>query len=78
MVERTLKHLDVPLGNGAVLRVGLFTGAKSDEGGDLLLAAGFPDRLSWPRIMAEGVNVPAASLPALREALDELQGAGHG
>ena len=58
--------LDVPLPAGRVLRLVL----HREEGGDdeLLIAAGHPSR-GWARIMAEGVNVPADSLPEVVEAI---------
>lgn len=67
----TLDTLDVPLGGGRVLRLALHR--EPDGRADLLIAAGFPDRTGWPRIMAEGVNVPADALPELREALESLE-----
>lgn len=74
MIQQALKYLDVPLGNGAVLRVGLATGDGCEEGGELLLCAGWADsdRLEWRRLMAEGVSIPALSLPELRDALAKL------
>lgn len=66
----TLDTLDVDLGGGRVLRLALHR--QPDGSAELLLAAGFPERVGWARLMAEGVNLPAESLPALRGALEAL------
>lgn len=58
--------LDVPLPAGRVLRLVLH---REEEGEDeLLIVAGHPSR-GWTRIMAEGVNVPAESLPEVVQAI---------
>lgn len=73
--QQTLRTIDVPLPGGCVLRVGLLTGTDDEDGGDaeLVLACGYPDRAGWSRLLASGLNVPASTLPALRDALTTLE-----
>ena len=66
----TLDTLDVPLPGGRVLRLALHR--EEDGTAELLIAAGFPDRTPWRRIMAEGVNLPGEALPELVGALEAL------
>lgn len=74
----TLDTLDVPLPGGRVLRLALHRVPDGDA--ELLIAAGFPERTPWHRLMAEGVNLPGEALPELMKALEALSGAGvdHG
>lgn len=68
----TLDMLDIPLPGGRMLRLALHRGPDGDA--ELLIAAGFPDRVGWNRIMAEGVNLPGEALPDLVRALEALGG----
>ena len=72
----TLDMLDIPLPGGRTLRLALHRGPDGDA--ELLIAAGYPDRIGWPRLMAEGVNLPASALPGLVSALEALGGMTHG
>ena len=67
----TLDTLDVSLPGGRVLRLALYRDAAGNA--ELLIAAGFPDRVGWNRIMAEGVNLPGEALPELVRALEALR-----
>jgi len=71
----TLDTLDVSLPGGRVLRLALYRDAAGNA--ELLIAAGFPDRVGWNRIMAEGVNLPGEALPDLVRALEALGGGEH-
>jgi|GEM_PF-2319672 len=72
----TLDTLDIPLPGGRTLRLAVHR--RPDGEAELLIAAGYPDRVGWPRLMAEGVNLPASALPELVAALEALGGATHG
>lgn len=68
----TLDTLDLPLPGGRVLRLALHR--EEDGTAELLIAAGFPGRTPWRRIMAEGVNLPGEALPELVGALEAIRG----
>jgi hypothetical protein len=68
---QTFRSIDVALPSGATLRVGLLS-TDGDKDGELVLACGWPARAGWTPLMAEGVNIPASALPALRDALAAL------
>lgn len=72
----TLDTLDLPLPGGRVLRLALHH--EDDGTTELLIAAGYPDRHSWRRLMAEGVNLPAEALPELVRALGTIERQGRG
>ena len=65
----TLRTLDLELPGGRLLRLALSFDADGHPE-DLVIACGFPGRRLLD--LSEGVNLPAGSLPALRDALAEL------
>lgn len=73
MTTRTveLACIDVGLPGGRTLRVGLHK--EPDGTAELVLAAGFPERDGWARLLAEAVNLPAEALPELVRALEALR-----
>jgi hypothetical protein len=67
----TLKRISLPLPGGRLLHVALVYDVDGNAE-DLVLAAGFPGS-SGLRELAEGLSVPASSLPALRDSLEQLE-----
>jgi hypothetical protein len=66
----TLHRMDVPLPGGRILRLALTLDADGTPE-DVVIAAGFPDGAAL-RDLAGGVALPASALPALRDALHDL------
>jgi len=50
----TLDMLDIPLPGGRTLRLALHRGPDGDA--ELLIAAGYPDRIGWPRVVLQGFS----------------------
>lgn len=75
-IRTILDTLDMPLPGGRILRLALHHGEDGEA--ELLIAAGFPERTGWPRLMAEAVNLPGEALPELMKALEALGSARTG
>jgi len=50
----TLDMLDIPLPGGRMLRLALHR--RPDGDAELLIAAGYPDRIGWPSVVLQGFS----------------------